>query len=85
MRTLYQFVDPKLGAKIKLIERTTLVPATPHQPATDRLAFAVTLDIPGEYATFEPFHDIEYAAGAFISTCERYGDVLMRNRVVLVP
>ncbi|UGY23783.1 hypothetical protein HU675_0038530 [Bradyrhizobium septentrionale] len=85
MRTLYQYTDPKIGAKIKLVERTTLVPATPFQRATERKAFAVTLDIPGEYATFERYDDVEYAAGAFINTCEMFGDVMMRNHVVFLP
>ncbi|UGY15198.1 hypothetical protein HAP48_0042855 [Bradyrhizobium septentrionale] len=85
MKILYQYVAPKVGAKIRLIEGTAFVPATPFQPATERRAFAVTLDIPGEYATFERYHDVEYAAGAFISTCEMFGDVMMRNQVVFVP
>lgn len=85
MKTRYQFTCPKTGARVRLIERKSFVPPTPFAPASERRAFAVTLSVPGEYATFESFYDLEYAASAFANTCEHFGGVTGANQMVFLP
>jgi hypothetical protein len=66
METLYRYVDPKTGAKVRLIARK---PVTNMSVAND---FIVALDVPGKYAAFDNFPNITEAADAFATLVEKY-------------
>lgn len=87
MKTLYRYTDPKGFAKVRLVKRQTFVPPA-TQGAYDggerktETSFAVILDVTGEFAAFDNFSDIGYAASAFALLCDRFGGVTGPNQVV---
>jgi hypothetical protein len=82
MKTLYKFTAPHGAAKVRLVERRTLARPSMEKPPMERTSFAVILNVKGDVAVFDAFHDIGYAASAFANICDRFGGVTGANQVV---
>ena len=77
MKTLYRYTGPE-GVTVRLIERKTV------QPMSVDTSFAVAIDVPGEFAAFDTFHSLGFAASAFANMCERFGGVTQVGQVEAV-